>query len=88
MRRRARQINRARESGEENRHSVGKEILPKFLLLLLLRHFHFSRKTFHEQIRQLRFPTNLFSNFPRAEILFSGQEQLRSRTHVQKVICF
>ena len=25
-----------RESGEENRHSVGKEILPKFLLLLLL----------------------------------------------------
>ena len=33
VRRRARQINRARESGEENRHSVGKEILLKFLLL-------------------------------------------------------
>ena len=38
VRRRARQINRARGSGEEDRHFVGKEILPKFLLLLLLRH--------------------------------------------------
>ena len=49
-----------RESGEENRHSVGKEILPKFLLLLLLllllRHLALLSKTFHEEIRQLRFP--------------------------------
>ena len=33
VRRRARQINWARGSGEEDRHSVGKEILLKFLLL-------------------------------------------------------
>ena len=39
-----------------DRHSLAKEIWPKFLRLLLRHHFHLFSKTFREEIRQLRFP--------------------------------
>ena len=46
-----------RESGGGGRVCpVVEEILPKFLLILLLRHLALLSKTFHEEIRQLRFP--------------------------------
>ena len=37
-----------------------------------LRHFRFSRKTFHEEIRQLRFPTKNIFIFPEGRNLGLG----------------
>ena len=50
------------------------EILPKFLLLLLLlRHFRLLSKMLHEEIRQLRFPKYFFSYLrQRAEFAHGG----------------
>ena len=52
-----------RESGEENRHSVGREILLKFFLLSFFSAIWLLSKMLLTGFRQLRFPKYLFFNF-------------------------
>jgi hypothetical protein len=59
-----------RESEEESRHSVGKEILPKFLLLLLLRHPALLNKIILTGFGPLQITTKIILDFrQRAEIV-------------------
>ena len=66
VRRRARQINRARGSGEEDRHSVGKEILPKFSFCSPLRHPALQHKIILTGFGPLQITIKIILDFRRA----------------------